>query len=166
MPGILTARFDALLQAVKAACHKHYGPRLVALAVFGSVGRGTPRPDSDVDFLIVAERLPRGRVARVADFAGVETRVGDVLRRMRSEGVTTELSPVLKTPEEVERGSLLFLDMLEDAKLLVDRDAFLTEHFARFRARLTQLGSRRIWRGNAWFWDLKPDYRPGEVFDL
>jgi hypothetical protein len=31
---------------------------------------------------------------------------------------------------------------------------------------LEQLGARRIWRGNAWFWDLKPDYRPGEVFEL
>ena len=163
---MLTARFEALLQAVMAACREHYGPRLVALAVFGSVGRGTPRPDSDIDLLIVAEGLPRGRVARVAEFAGVETRVGDALRQMRSEGVTTELSPVLKTPEEVEQGSLLFLDMLEDAKLLVDRDGFLAQRFARFRARLTQLGARRIWRGNAWFWDLKPDYMPGEVFEL
>jgi hypothetical protein len=24
----------------------------------------------------------------------------------------------------------------------------------------------RIWRGNAWLWDLKPDYQPGDVFEL
>jgi hypothetical protein len=49
---------------------------------------------------------------------------------------------------------------------LVDRGGFLTHAFERLRERLTKLGARRIWRGNAWFWDLKPDYRPGDVFKL
>lgn len=162
----LSAQFDELLTSLAAACGRHYGERLVSLAVFGSVGRGTPRPDSDVDILIVAEDLPRGRVARVGELAKIEADMGEVLRQLRSEGVTTELSPVLKTPSEVEQGSLLFLDMLEDARLLVDRDAFLAQECERFRTRLARLGARRIWRGNAWFWDLKPDYRPGEVFEL
>src|SRR5512139_1374517 len=162
----LTAHFDELLSALAAACQRHYGQRLVSLAVFGSVGRGTPRPDSDIDLLIVAEDLPRGRVARVGDFAKIEADMGNALRHLRSEGVTTALSPVLKTPSEVAQGSPLFLDMLEDARLLVDRDAFLEQAFEAFRARLASLGGRRIWRGNAWFWDLKPDYKPGEVFTL
>ena len=162
----LAARFDELLTALVAACQRHYGKRLVSLAVFGSVGRGTPRPDSDVDILIVAEDLPRGRVARMRDFAGIETDMGDTLGRLRFEGVATELSPVLKTPSEVAQGSPLFLDMLEDARLLVDQEGFLGQAFERMRARLAQLGARRIWRGNAWFWDLKPDYKPGEVFEL
>ena len=34
-----------------------YGPRLVACAVFGSVGRGTARHDSDIDLLIVTRPL-------------------------------------------------------------------------------------------------------------
>jgi predicted nucleotidyltransferase len=162
----LAADFDEVLHALVAACQRHYGKRLVSLAVFGSVGRGTPRPDSDIDLLIVADDLPRGRVARVDDFARVESDMGDALQRVRSAGVTTALSPVLKTPAEVAQGSPLFLDMLEDARLLVDRDAFLEQAFAVFRERLARLGARRIWRGNAWFWDLKPDYRPGDVFEL
>jgi len=162
----LSARFDEVLTALAAACQRHYGKRLVSLAVFGSVGRRTPRPDSDIDILIVAEDLPRGRVARVGDFAKIEADMGETFRRLRSEGVTTELSPVLKTPSEVDQGSPLFLDMLDDARLLVDRDAFLAQVFERIRARLARLGARRIWRGNAWFWDLKPDYKPGEVFEL
>jgi predicted nucleotidyltransferase len=163
---MLTDHFDELLGALVAACQRQYGPRLVSVAVFGSVGRGTPRPDSDVDGLIVAEGLPRGRVARVADFAGIEAELAEVFERLRRVGVTTVLSPVLKTPAEVEQGSPLFLDMLDDARILVDRDGFLAHAFAQFRERLARLGARRIWRGNAWFWDLKPDYRPGEVFEL
>ena len=56
--------------------------------------------------------------------------------------------------------------MLEDARILVDREAFLAKAFEKLRARLEQLGARRIWRGDAWFRDLKPDYHPGEVFEL
>jgi uncharacterized protein len=163
---MLTDHFDGLLGALVAACERQYGPRLVSVAVFGSVGRGTPRPDSDVDVLIVAEGLSRGRVVRVAEFAGIEAELTEVFERLRRVGVSTVLSPVLKTSAEVEQGSLLFLDMLDDAKILVDRDGFLARVFAKFRERLARLGARRIWRGNAWFWDLKPDYRPGEVFEL
>lgn len=53
-----------------------------------------------------------------------------------------------------------------DARILVDRDGFLQDALQGLRKRLDELGARRIWRGNAWHWDLKPDYRPGEVFEL
>jgi hypothetical protein len=36
----------------------------------------------------------------------------------------------------------------------------------RVRSRLQQLGAQRIHRGNAWYWDLKPDFKPGEIFEL
>lgn len=52
-PVALIPAFDVLLSALRDACVNHYRDRLVSLAVFGSVGRGTPRPDSDV---LVAEQ--------------------------------------------------------------------------------------------------------------
>jgi len=142
-----------------------YGDRLVTLVVFGSMGRGTPRPDSDLDLLVVADRLPFGRMARVEEFGAVERALAPSLRRDDSAPVT-ECSPVFKTPEEVRAGSPLFLDMVEDARVLFDRDGFFAATRDRWRERLAALGARRIWRGNAWLWDLKPDYRPGEVFEL
>jgi predicted nucleotidyltransferase len=157
---------EDLLAGVLAACRQHYGERLVSLAVFGSVGRGVPRPDSDVDFLIVAEDLPKGRVARAADFRAVEQALALRLEALRSEGITPELSPVFKTPAELSQGSPLLLDMVEDARLLHDREDFLRSALAALRGSLERLGARRVWRGSAWYWDLKPDYAPGEVFDL
>jgi hypothetical protein len=157
---------EDLLAAVLAACRQHYGERLVSLAVFGSVGRGVPRPDSDVDLLIVARDLPRGRVARAADFRAVEQTVAPRLAALRSKALTREFSPVFKTPAELSQGSPLLLDMVEDARLLHDRDDFLRSVLAALRERLERLGARRVWRGSAWYWDLKPDYAPGEVFEL
>jgi uncharacterized protein len=76
------------------------------------------------------------------------------------------LSPVIKTPEEAAQGSPLFLDMVEDAKIIFDRGGFMQQLLSDLRGRLEKLGAKRIWLGNAWYWDLKPDYRPGEVFEI
>jgi len=157
---------DALLEALAPACQVHYADRLVSLVVFGSVGRGVPGPQSDLDLLLVADPLPPGRLARVAEFRAVERDLEPLLERMRSAGLSPELSPVFKTPAEVDRGSPLFLDLVHDALILQDRGGFMKRRLARLEERLKSLGARRIWRGNAWFWDLKPDYRPGEVFEL
>src|SRR3972149_6108880 len=72
---MLKEQYDRLLDEVQAACHAVYGVRLASLAVFGSVARGTMRPDSDVDLLLVADPLPAGRMARMDEFSAVEGRV-------------------------------------------------------------------------------------------
>jgi hypothetical protein len=162
----LLERYDRLLDEVRQALIRHYGNRLVAVAVYGSVGRGTPRADSDVDLLIVARELPRGRMRRVDEFLPVEASVEAALRAVNPDGPPVMLAPVFKTPEEAEYGSPLFLDMTEDARLLHDPDGFLARRLDQLRARLVELGSRRIWRGNAWYWDLKPDFKPGEIITL
>ncbi len=158
--------YEQLLADVLAAARSHYGPRLRALAVFGSVGRGTPRPDSDIDLLLVADDLPDGRMPRMAEFERVETAVRPRLVEAGRAGLNPSLSPVIKTPAEVNAGSPLLLDMTEDARTIFDPDGVLEGALAGLRARLARLGARRVWRGDAWYWDLKPDYRPGEVFEI
>jgi len=165
-PTSVAQTFDRILDAVREAAVEVYGSRLVSLAVFGSVGRRSPRPDSDIDLLVVADPLPDGRIPRVREFDQVEDRVRSMLEEARGAGVHTRLSPVFKTPREVRRRSLLLLDLVEDARMLVDRDDFLAGELESFRQRLEELGARRIWRGSAWYWDLKPDYVPGEEFAL
>ncbi len=158
--------FESLLDALGAAAGEVYGARLVSLAVFGSVGRRTARSDSDLDFVLVVDRLPNGRMARVDEFAAVEARLGPALARAKAAGVTTYLSPVFKTREEALRGSPLFLDLVDDARFVVDEGAFFAGVLDGLRAKLTALGARRIWHGTRWYWDLKPDFRPGDTVEL
>jgi len=156
--------FAKAVEIVTAAAKKVYGRRLVALAVFGSVARGTPRPDSDIDLLVVAEDLPRGRLKRMEEFSRVE----EIVRRLTAgfRYVKPDLSPVIKEPAEVYEGSLLFLDLVEDVKICFDRDGFLACYLAELKERLERMGARRVYRKGAWYWVLKPDYWPGEVFEI
>lgn len=119
------------------------------------MGRGTARPDSDVDILLIVEGLSHWRMKRMEEFSPIEIALG-----------VANLSPVLKTLEEARNGSPLFLDMVEDAVILYDRENFLKNTLDGLRANLTLLGAKRIWRGDNWFWDLKPDYQRGEVFEV
>jgi predicted nucleotidyltransferase len=157
---IVLTDITKLLNRLTSLCKEQYGERLISLAVFGSVGRGTPRPDSDIDLLLVIKDLPVGRIARMKEFAEIETTLGMTIKGR------IELSPVLKTPEEIANGSPLFLDMVEDARMLFDRDDFFKSVLKNLKERLHELGARRIWQGNIWYWDLKPDYKQGEIFEI
>jgi predicted nucleotidyltransferase len=160
------AAFDALLDALLAACREHYRRRLVSLVVFGSVGRRTMRPDSDIDLLVVADPLPDGRMRRMEDFAPIERIMDPVLMEKQTVGVTTRLSPVFKTPAEIVAGSPLLLDMTQDSRALFDADDFFGLQMRDLDARLKRLGARRVFKGDAWWWDLKPDFKPGDVVTL
>ncbi|GAB6182713.1 nucleotidyltransferase domain-containing protein [Thermodesulfovibrio hydrogeniphilus] len=158
--------FEKILEKTLEALKECYKERLVSVVIYGSVGRQTQRFDSDVDLLIVVEDLPKGRFARLEEFECVEKMIEPVVEDVRKIGVQTYLSPVIKTPEEVIKGSLLFLDMVEDAKILYDRDNFFEKFLESFREKLNKLGARRIKRGSSWYWELKPDYKPDEVFEI
>lgn len=158
-----TRTLDKIRDPLLDMAHKLYRERLVSLVVFGSVARGTDGPYSDLDLLVVARELPRGRLKRVAEFEPVEEELEKLLKKLGRLG---EVSVVFKTPQEALLGSPLFLDMVEDARILFDHEGFFQEVLHRLRIRLKELGSRRIWKGDAWYWDLKPDFSPGEVFEI
>jgi hypothetical protein len=162
----LVRQYDRLLDTVLKSCKAHYGSRLAALAVYGSVGRATPRADSDIDLLLVAEDLPDGRIARVEEFRVMADRFRPFLDTAADLGIHTRLAPIFKTPGELRVGTPLLLDMTEDARILHDPDNCLADTLDRLRDRLRELGSKRVWQGDEWYWDLKPDYKPGDVFDL
>ena len=158
--------FDDLLGALRSACLTHYQMRLVSLVVFGSVGRRTMRPDSDIDLLVVASPLPKGRMPRVEDFAPVEKILDPLVKSQQTVGVMTRLSPLFKTPEEIVAGSPILLDMTQDAHILYDANDFFVLQMRDLEARLRRLGARRVFQGSAWWWDLKPDFKPGDMVTL
>ena len=90
---MLKEKFEALLSDTLRAVKSHYGERLLTFAVFGSVGRGTQRADSDVDLLLICDPLPAGRIRRIEEFSKVEKQLEPTLASLeKRDGISTSLS--------------------------------------------------------------------------
>jgi predicted nucleotidyltransferase len=155
----LADRYAGLLASV-------LGDRLVSVVLFGSVARGDVTSMSDIDLLIVATDLPVGQFARKRLLAGADEQFEADLAAAERSGIETRLSRIVRTPEEAARVIPLYLDLTEDAQLLYDRSGFFGTILDGVRTSLRRLGARRVRQGRTWYWDLKPDFKRGEVIEI
>ncbi|MGH7390128.1 MAG: nucleotidyltransferase domain-containing protein [Candidatus Rokuibacteriota bacterium] len=136
-----------------------FGADLVSVVLFGSRARGEAKPESDIDMLIVVRGLPRNRFER---YGGVRALAEEV-----SETFAAAVTPILLTPEEAQHVKPYYLGMLSGHVILYDRDAFFAGVLDRLRRRLAELGARRYVDEDGYeYWDLKPDWKPGDVVEL
>jgi hypothetical protein len=155
----------AALQAFAAEAYAALGEELVSLAGFGSRVRGNARLGSDLDVLVVARSWPVGITARVAVLDRA-CAAGEVALRAQDPEAWIQVVP--RTPEEVLRGGPLYYDMTIPGEVLVLRDegGFLGLYLRDLHSRMKALGAVRHGFGRHAYWDLKPDWRPGDVIDL
>jgi uncharacterized protein len=161
-----TSLLRAAAERYTALLREALGDNLVSVVLFGSVSRGAATADSDLDLLIICERLPDGRFARLRSVEDADRRFDEDLARLRSAGIRTRLACLLKTRAEAARTVPLYLDMVEDARLLYDRDRFFAGVLAHLQGSLARLGAERRQRGRVRYWVLKREFTPGEVFEL
>lgn len=139
------------------------GDNLVSLIVYGSVARGQMRKDSDMDLLVISKGLPTSRFERIRVFDMVEDTLTEDLEKLYKNGYAITLSPVIKTPEEAQKISALYLDIVEDGVIIYDKENFFEKILERLSRNLEKLGAERVWIGRKWYWRLKKDYKFGEV---
>jgi len=136
---------------------------LTALALYGSVARGTAAPNSDLDLLVVSPDFTGSVGQRITVLYEAEKRVREELRWLHQHGVYVTLSFYPLHPREVRRLPPILLDVSEEGIVLYDRERVLEEALLQLRLRLLKLKARRVFLDeNRWYWDLKPDYRFGE----
>ena len=152
------------LSLVLREVEREFGESLVSFAVYGSVARGDEKKESDTDVLLVldvdlgyGERCRRlGRVLARAYESGVG-------RRLVEEGYNPFVEFYPLDPEEASAFRPIYLDMVEDAVVLLDRGGFLERILKKVSKLLERLGSRRVRTGEGeWFWILKPGVELGE----
>ncbi len=144
---------------------RQYGENLLSVVLYGSTARGTARPDSDIDLLVVSKNIPESKLERIEQLFALEQKISKDFEATFNK-FAPYVSLIIKSENEAPYHSPLYLDMLEDGKILFDRDGFIAAVFDNMRRRLRALGARRVWMGDQWYWDLKPDYRYGEVFEI
>ena len=160
-------RIQPVLDEFVRLLRAEYGRDLVSVVLYGSVARGKATNDSDVDLLVVCRKLPQDLWQRYDRLRPIEQRLEPDLQAIQAKtGWYPYLSIQIRSTEEAERTSRTYFDMVEEAILLVDEGGFFTKVLDRIAARMKTLGSRRVWIGDKWYWDLKPDLVWGEVFEI
>jgi predicted nucleotidyltransferase len=162
-------RQERYLQLViDASLHLMRNYRLTSICLYGSVARGTARRDSDVDLLVVSDDFSGSLASRVEHvLQDLERKVSGEVERLRKYEVDTGLSIYPLRREEVLRLPPILLDLTEDGIVLYDEGSFLERTLTRLKARLSELNAKRVFIGeDSWYWDLKPDYKFGEVIEL
>ena len=137
---------------------------LVSVLLFGSAARGEAGESSDIDILIVAEKF--GSEGRFEVFNAIEKdlKASDEYQDIKENKLGTLISPVPLTPSEVENNPSILLDMVTDGIMLYDVDDFIENKMKSLRKKLKKMGSKKIFLDDKrYFWDLKPDYKLGEV---
>lgn len=148
--------FDAL-----RVVRSRLGP--VSFAVFGSVARGDAAPRSDLDLLLVSDRFEGTLASRIDRLGFAEEGAAEELAFLRDHGITPSLSFFPLRKEEVEARPIILLDPSVNAKVLSDPGNVLGDALRGVRARLELAGAKRVTTPTGWYWDLKPDFREGEV---
>jgi predicted nucleotidyltransferase len=124
------------------------GERLRAVVLFGSRARGDARPESDWDFLVIAEGLPERAFDR---HLLIKQRLPSMCRGA--------VSILARTPEEFERRlPSLYLDIALDGQIAYDPHGYARERLAAIRQIIEEAGLYRVRSpaGDLWRWKEEP----------
>ena len=160
--------YKSLLDRFLDRLSECFGNDLVSLVLYGSVARGTAGSNSDIDLLIVIDDAPASYRDRLQPLLPIlhQMRTEPEYRAMEVDGVVPVISTLILSRAEADRNRLLYLDMIEDGRILHDRDGFFQGRLRKLSDRLKQLGSKKIRCNGTWYWDLKPGSRLGETVVL
>lgn len=145
---------------------KQLGKKLISVAVFGSVARGRGTENSDIDLLVVHRRKPLEVSIKIAEIT-VKLRDSREYQNLRQMGFRPDIFPVLLDEKKFNQNPWVLLDVQEEGIILLDRDNTLKRKFEYLKKRLKELGAKKIILPKGkWYWDLKPDWKPGEIIEL
>lgn len=144
---------------------RHFGSRLYAVCLFGSVARGCASADSDIDILVVASGIPDDAGMRIKEtsYMHEKLRGTEAYNSLRALGKSGFISDLFFTTEEIDRHPPILLDIVEDGIILYDKEDFLKNVLLSIKENLKKLGARKIITKKGYYWVLKPDIRPGEI---
>ncbi|MDI6890883.1 MAG: nucleotidyltransferase domain-containing protein [Thermodesulfovibrionales bacterium] len=162
------SEYKELLHTFVHLVQEKLGDQIISIVLYGSVARGTARPSSDVDLLLIVRETYTEYWKRLQPLLPIlrHLRKESCWKKLEDKGLSPFLSLLVFSLEEAKENRYLYLDMVDEAYILVDREDFFQRKLGEIRQRLQELGAKKVRRNGDWYWDLKPDLKPEEVVIL
>lgn len=159
--------FNLICKALRSLAER-YGEDLISVVLYGSVARGSAKPTSDIDLLVVSDSFTGSVASRIDELVDLErAHVRPEIAWLERWGVYADISYFPLRPEEASAARPIYLDLVFDAVVLFDRGGFFEGILDRLRERLASLGARRVFIGeDNWYWVLKQEVKEGEVVEI
>lgn len=160
----------ALLNRYTEILNGFFKEKLLSVAVFGSVARGTARfPQSDIDVLIILKDVERSsfgeRIKLTMNAEEQLSRTEEYAKFKDTYGRRPNIQEIILAPSELKAHPPILLDLTTDIIILYDK-GILNEEIDKVRKKLRELGARKVEREGSWFWILKPDLKLGEKVEI
>lgn len=165
--GIGYETYRSYLKNLVEALIAEFGEKnLLACALFGSVARGEARPESDIDLFILHCPLDFSCREKFLDIR-FALEAGEEYQKLLKQGLFPHPSAIFKTEEALVENPLILLDVLDHGLILHDLKERLGALLGRLEEVLGRLGAEKVVLADgSWAWDLKPDWRPGEIIEV
>lgn len=170
MEKVSYTTYDQLLKRFLYLLREEYKDEIISVVLYGSVARGEAKPNSDLDLILVIEdplssyeKSTKRLILKVEN----SLKDGEEFRNLVKSGFYPDLRPIILSRSEASMNRYIFLDLIEDAIILFDRNNFFKERLEILKRRLKELKSKKMeLKDGGWYWILKPDLKFGEVFEL
>lgn len=154
------------LNLLKGEFHEN----LISFVLFGSIAREKGNELSDIDLLLIFEDPHSNYHRRLDQILDIEDNLkkSEAYQKIREKlGQEPYFSYLVLSRKEAEENRYIFLDMVDDAKILYDKNEFFAGRLTQIKKRLQELGAQKVsLEDGSWYWDLKPDLKVGEIFTL
>ncbi len=162
----LNSKLHDLAVGYTRAAQQALGDDLVSVVLFGSVARQECRPYSDIDLVIILREAPKSAFRRREILEPIRAEFEHELEKLWEKGCYVDFAEVIMTADEAKKTHRLYLEILEDGIILYDVKNFFGGILEDLRSKLQKIGACRRTLGKLRYWDLKPDFKPGDVIEI
>ena len=141
----------------------YYNDNLVSLAIYGSYARDEARLNSDIDLFIILKHKKGLKSTIEVFYENVEKKIEEEQTVLYTQyGINMELSPFILSKEEAKYFHPIYLDMIDNAEIIYDKDNFFKQILNSVSELKTKHGYKKEPVGNTFLWDIKNKNLLGE----
>lgn len=127
---------------------------IIGIIQFGSTTKNIIKHQTDVDLLIIFNQLPQKKMERSLRIDPIHESLESELKKIN--GYELVPSIVVKSKDNCDMLSPIYLDMTENSNTLYDPEGVIKRLLERTHAWIKRHGSYKVQKGNLWYWILDP----------